>query len=128
MADSASGLSGLIGSLYWKIAASVVLLFGLAGLGGFFLLTRTAELHALEVQQALSRDVAAAIVKHNSLFTEEGVDEKGLVAVDDQAGVTPTPTPVGLHPHVIITTQIKKTIFIKTNTELQHNRHRNLRA
>ena len=39
---------------------------------------RTAELHALEVQQALSRDVAGAIVKHNSLFTAEGgVDEKG---------------------------------------------------
>lgn len=70
--------SGFWGSLYWKIAASVMLLFGLAGLGGFLLLTRTAELHALEVQQALSRDVAAAIVKHNSLFTDQGVDEEGV--------------------------------------------------
>lgn len=65
-------------SLYGKVALAMVSIFVAAGLAAFVLMTRTAELHALEVQQALSRDVAGAIVKHNSLFTAEGeVDEKG---------------------------------------------------
>ncbi|MAW59345.1 MAG: two-component sensor histidine kinase [Planctomycetes bacterium] len=65
-------------SLYGKVALAMISIFIVAGIGAFVLMTRTAELHALEVQQALSRDVAGAIVKHNSLFTAEGgVDEKG---------------------------------------------------
>lgn len=65
-------------SLYGKIALAMISIFVVAGVAAFLLMTRTAQLHALEVQQALSRDVAAAIVKHNSLFTDEGeMDEKG---------------------------------------------------
>jgi len=68
-------------SLYLKIAGSVVAIFVMSGVAAFLVLTRTAEMHALEVQQSLSRDVAAAIVKHNTLFQEDEVDQKGLQGV-----------------------------------------------
>lgn len=71
-------MSTWFSSLYWKMAAAMVAIFVAAGVVAFLLMTRTAELHALEVQQALSHDVAAAIVKHNTLFTEGEVNQEGL--------------------------------------------------
>jgi signal transduction histidine kinase len=71
-------MSTWFSSLYWKMAAAIVVIFVAAGIGAFLLMTRTAELHALEVQQSLSRDVAAAIVKHNTLFKEGEVNQEGV--------------------------------------------------
>jgi two-component system, OmpR family, sensor kinase len=65
-------------SLYLKLGLALVALFALAGVGAFWLMTRTAQMHALEVQQQLSRGVAQAIVKNNHFFDGDQVDQKGL--------------------------------------------------
>ena len=59
---------------------------------------------------------------------EQGVDEEGLIPVDDQAGIAPTPPTVGLHPRVIVATEIEEAMLVRASTELQHERHRSLRT
>lgn len=82
MPDSNSTFSGgpvhWYRSLYLKLSLALVAIFGAAGYGAFVLITHTAEMHTLEVQQKLSRDVAKAIVKHNKFFDGEQVDQEGL--------------------------------------------------
>jgi two-component system, OmpR family, sensor kinase len=68
-------------SLYLKLGVALVGIFALAGLGAFWLITHTAEMHTLAVQQKLSRGVAQAIVKHNQFFDGEEVDQEGLKAL-----------------------------------------------
>ena len=65
-------------SLYLKLSLALVAIFTAAGFGAFLLITHTAEMHTLEVQQKLSRDVAKAIVKHNKFFAGDEVDQEGL--------------------------------------------------
>ena len=65
-------------SLYLKLSLALVAIFAAAGFGAYLLITHTAQMHTLEVQQKLSRDVAKAIVKHNKFFAGDEVDQEGL--------------------------------------------------
>ena len=65
-------------SRYLKLSLALVAISAAAGYGVYVLFTHTAEMHTLEVQQKLSRDVAKAIVKHNKFFAGDEVDQEGL--------------------------------------------------